>query len=208
MKTINAVIYWFGGVLVPSLEQAAALVTVRKPWNSLDPELRTQLHRAAEDVTLGKTSPEQFSRRAIECSNSPMEHEEFVARLTAETEIRSDVMKVIRQLPEGYERWLLCDYPLEWLEAIAQRARLTDVIRGDRFMRPGDWGMARLVPDLFYNLASHVGEPIDTCLIIDAVTARAVAATRHQLSSTIFVDARRLARDYVLREMMEKTDAA
>lgn len=201
LPKIDAVAFWLEGVLTPSLADLCADVCFARPIASVDIQPRLGLRAAAEQLALGRLQPLDFCQQVVEISGVGLTAPALEAALLERLRLRDDVSPIIADLPASIARWLVTGLPRPWLEvAVAQP--LPALIPPDRWLFTADLGLPRLIPDLFAAWTDRAGLPMSACMIVDAVTPNAVAAVRHGLHSAIYVDARRLRREFVLRRLL------
>ncbi len=202
MPKIEAVFFWLGGVITETIPEAIARLLYGVPLARVPIEDRLRIRELAEELYTGQTSAPTFCQRVIEQSEKPCDSYSLAAQIKETVSGHNIVLDVVDALPDSCERWLLCDYPPEWAQVIANRLELSGHFSEVRTLFTASSGLARLVPDVFYYLAHQAGKPLASCLMIDANSARAVQAVRHRLQSTIYVDAKRLRRDFIMRRLL------
>jgi len=202
MKKIHAVFVWLGGVITETVSEAASRQLYAQPAEKITIETRLQLRELAQELALGRLTGPSFCRQAIEATRSTLSAEDLAAGIQENVTARSSVLEMIKELPETYQRWLISDYPPKWFGSIAERLGLFSWFDENRLIITAAARLSRITPDIFYYLAHQTGQPLTACLMIDGVSARAVEAVKHGLDTAIFVDARRLRREFVLRRML------
>ncbi len=200
MSKIHAVFFWFGGVLAPSIPEVMARTLFNLPLEKVNVQARLRMLQLTTDLGLGCISAQEFCDILIQEYNHALTVEGLETAIKNAVELRRDVLDVIADLPGDVERWILCDYPKEWYES-ARHGSVNDGLP-DRALFTSEGRLSRLTPDIFYHLSRASGHPLNTCLMIDQMTPRAVDAIKHGLHAAIFVDSWRLRREFVLRRML------
>jgi hypothetical protein len=176
--------------------------------SEIDPKInfqtRLNLQALCEDLSLGRINRHAFCSRVVELVALNIPIENFETQLKKLFSVRTPVLDVIKSLPASYQIWLILDIPQEWYQSLEDRFSLRIFFPEDRLIFTTSAHAHRLDPDIFYYISRIANQPIDACVIVDGHSSRAVHAVRHGLSSTIFVDTRRLIRDFTLRGMLPK----
>ncbi|MBL8153797.1 MAG: hypothetical protein JNM70_06400 [Anaerolineae bacterium] len=201
LPKIDAVAFWLEGVLAPSLADLCAVICFAKPIASVDIQPRLGLRAAIEQLALGHLQPLDFCQQVVEISGVALTAPALEAALLERLRLRDDVSPILADLPAPVARWLVTGLPRRWIEATVSQP-LQKLIPPDRWLFTAEIGLPRLIPDLFAAWIDRAGLPMSACMIVDAITPNAVEAIRHGLHSAIYVDARRLRREFVLRRML------
>lgn len=202
MSKIQTIFFWLGGVITETIPQAVARGLCRQPIEKVNIQARLHLRELVEDLYLGRMTGLSFCERAIEASGISFAAEELEAMIKDTAPLRASVLEVIKELPDTYQLWLISDYPPDWYGAIADRFGLAAHFAEDRSIFTSGCRLTQIVPDIFYYIVRQANQPMEACLMIDGISARAVEAVKHGLPSAIFVDARRLKVDFILRRML------
>lgn len=198
LPKIQAVAFWLEGVLAPSLADLCAEVFFGRPIASVDVFVRLELRAAGEQLALGQIDAAGFCARAVEICASPMTPDECEAALRKALQPREDALAVVHDLPASVARWVLCGLPREWVDAAA----LAPQIAPERWLFTCEMHLPHMTPDVFAAWTTAARLPMGACLMVDADTPRAVEAVRRGLHAAIYVDAKRLRREFVLRRML------
>ncbi len=201
MPKIDAVFFWLGGVITEAIPDAVARLVYEKPLAKVPIDDRLRLRELVGQLYVGQISAQAFCQDVIEQSKKRLNAALLESRIATTVQPRVDVLEVVDAL-ENYECWLLSDYPGEWTQAIVKRLDLSQHFSERHILITANGGLKQLVPDVFNLMAEKAGKPLQSCLMIDADSARAVQAVRYGLQSTIHVDARRTRRDFVMRRML------
>jgi hypothetical protein len=202
MKPLQAVFFWFGGVLVQPLPDLLLQEIFGQPIESVKPQTRLDLRALAQDLAIGRIDSRGYCQEAIRICQSDLREEDLATGVIRDCVLQASILEAIDRLPVRYERWLIVDYPQDWFYPIDDRMSLLTRFPDEYILFTSNCGLTRFVPDIFYQIIQRSNLPMEECMIVDGVTARAIEAVRHGLSSTIFVDARRLERDFELRKLI------
>jgi hypothetical protein len=200
MPKITALLFWFGGVIAPELSRLVAQVILNSPIEQVPSATRLRLRELATDLALGRIWPDDFCNAIAQETGSTLNGEQIAAQITAALQPDAAVIAMIDELPAEYERWLICDYPVDWFDAVWEQ--INTRFSHDRVIFTLDAELSRFAPDVFYHVARAAGQPLDMCLMIDENSKRAVEAVSCRMHSTIHVDAVRTRRDFVLRRIL------
>lgn len=204
MSERNNIFFWLGGVLTESLHEITMQVLSSELDAKINFQTRLNLQALCEHLSLGWINESDFCSRVVESVALDVPIDKFETRLKKSFSVRIQVLDVIESLPDSYQIWLISDIPQEWYQSLEDRFNLRTFFPEDRLIFTDSAHAQRLDPDIFYYVTWVANRPIDTCVIVDGLSSRAVHAVRHGLSSTIFVDTRRLIRDFTLRGMLPK----
>lgn len=195
---IEAVAFWLEGVLAPSLTDLCAQVFFAKPTASVDVHTRINLRAAGEALALGQIDAAEFCARAVEICASTLTPAECEASLRAALVPREDVRAIVRELPAHVAQWVLCGLPREWVDMAA----LAPDTMPERWLFTQEMHLPHLTPEVFAAWTTRAGLPLRACLMFDAETPRAVEAVKRGLHAAIYVDPKRLRREFILRRML------
>lgn len=198
MPKINAIFYWFGGVLIESLPQLVGRGLYDLPIEKINIHTRLRLREMVNELALGRLNAQTFCAAVIQEYSPTRSADEMESWIKQALKLRPDVLKEIAAPPDKIERWIICDYPKDWYEVAVSGHELP--IKNIFFTEESN--LSNLVPDIFYELSRRSNYPLNRCLMIDAVTPRTVEAVKHNMHASIFVDARRLQREFALRRMI------
>lgn len=200
----NVIFFWLGGVLTDTVLEITIQTLSSMFEAKVNLQKRLLLRALCEDLSLGRINTHHFCTRAVELVDSNISIDTFETQLKESFSVRTPVLEVIASLPESYQIWLISDLPQEWYQSLAGRFNLKTYFPENRLIFSADAHAQRLDPDIFYYVTRIANQPFDTCVIVDGLSSRAVHAIRHDLSSTIFLDARRLIHDFTLRGILPK----
>jgi hypothetical protein len=199
MKIYNAIFFWLGGVLTETVSErtAAELIPGMKGHEGI--HLRQQLRGLADALTLGKLTPAAYCEQAVASCQANLSASALEDRIVETTAVRLPLAELVGKLPESYERWLVVDYPPTWYEKLSARWQIPGLFPHQRLVLTADLGLVSLTPDIFYLLPQAAGRPMDECIAVDALSARAVAAMKHGLATIFYVYPERLKLELALQ---------
>src|SRR3990172_1079327 len=202
METIKAIFFWLGGVIIQPIPELVVRELYDQPIENIVIQNRLYLGELIQELYIGQIDGRSYCRMAVHRCQSALEAEDLETKITHRAALQPLILETVDTLPSSYQRWLISDYPAEWFRPIAERLDLFSCFQEERIVFTSSCRLTRLVPDIFYHIVHQSNQSIKDCMIIDSVTPRAIQAVRHGLSSTIFVDAKRLKRDFSLRKML------
>jgi hypothetical protein len=202
MGETRVIFFWMGGVVTQALEPL-----LRQALASLAPQgvLRTNLLAApgfaaqCEAFTLGQVSDLDFCQAVAGIAGLDVSPAALRDAAVAGLAAAPGVIREIDRLPRAIERWLIVDYPQAWFDAACDRLAIDPCFAAENRIFLDRSRLPRLVPDVFDALAQAAHLPLEACLVVDAQSRRAVAALDRGFPAAIFVDARRLEREFVMR---------
>ncbi len=203
MKHYDAVLFWLGGVLVPTLpEQTMGLLS--PALSGHDFVHRRQLLRVrAEDVALGKSSPAAYCEAALDICQNSRDIAALERELIASTLLHQPLATMLSEIPAPYECWLVVDYPRTWYQQLPDREQIESLFPGHRIIFTEQLELLSMTPDLFYRLPQKVARAMQECIIIDADANRAVQSCKHGLASIFYVYLQRLKLELALQEIWQ-----
>jgi FMN phosphatase YigB (HAD superfamily) len=202
MQAIKAIFFWMGGVIIQPIPELVVKELYDQPIEYIDFQNRLYLRELAQQLYIGQIDGRAYCLMAVQQCQSALEAKDLETKIIHGASLQPLILEIVDSLPTTYQRWLISDYPPEWFRPIAQRLDLFSRFQEDRIIFTSTCGLTRLVPDIFYHVVHQSNQSLKDCVIIDSVTPRAIQAVRHGLSSTIFVDAKRLKKDFSLRKML------
>lgn len=208
MVKTRAVFFWMTGVITPNLLTLAtrALANLGKPeanllalpgWSWL-----------VQGLACGQVDGPAFCTAICQQCGLVIPAGELERQILAQLTPGSKVLETINLLPEAYERWLVVDLPRAWLDAAAGRVGLEPSFQAGRQVVLPESGLAETMPAALDYLAGKAHIPLAEGLLIDASNRRAVQALRHGMQAAIFLDARRLEREFILRYFIDRPQPA
>jgi FMN phosphatase YigB (HAD superfamily) len=203
MPPYQALLFWMGGVLIDPLTELT--LSALKP-GLLGHERILYKHAIdplALDLNLGRINTQEFSLEVFRACSPDFSAQELEARIPARTRLRNEVLEVIRKIPAGFEKWLISDFPQDWLGKLAELPIILEIFTRDRIIFTGELGLQRFEHEIFQALPEAVHHKIEDCLVVDAVSKRAVESIKHGLVSIIYVYPGRLAHELALHNIIE-----
>jgi hypothetical protein len=195
-QPITAVVTWLSGVFTPSMTAALsrALSDGDRPVNWL---AMPGAAAKVEDWITGRCSNPDFWAAVQVISGSRYTADQLAQRFTELTRPDLKALPVLQEIPKSYTQWLLCDLPGNL------PAELNELYPQECILSLPEAGLRRLLPEVFDLTARQAGCPLRECLFIDSDHKRAVRALRHGASVGLYVNPRRLRREFVLRRMLD-----
>jgi hypothetical protein len=206
MKIYDAVLFWLGGVLAPALPELTMAELRPGLKGHAFVHTRQQLRALAEEVALGKMSALDYCEGALATCQATSTASALEQKLIAAASLRQPLAKMISEIPNRYECWLVVDYPQAWYPQLADHAQIDALFPSNRLIFTGQLEMLRLVPDVFYRLPQKAARPMQDCIIIDGDAGRAVQSLQHGLASIFYIYLDRLKMELALQEIWQ-TDA-
>lgn len=203
MVTYKAIFFWLGGVLTDPIEEVTLDALAPKAVLKVSHATKLKLRQLAEQLSLGRISPSDYCQRALQMSKLKLDAGELEGRIIEKVALRPPVMDLLAAIPPTYERWLLSQYPMQWFSTFSRRMALSDHFPHERTMYISEIGLERIVPDLFSALPKIADCTVNECLMIDGMSARAVAAVRHGLASIIYIYPERLKHELALQGILK-----
>jgi hypothetical protein len=113
------------------------------------------------------------------------------------------VIQLIEEIPDSYQKWVIVDYPKTWIERAHHTGEITEQFPEDRRILASSLKAKHFGPEFFSAIASQAGLQLSDCLLVDADSARAVAAIRHGLASIIYVYPEHLKHELALQGIIQ-----
>ena len=202
MTSVPALFFWFSGVLSLSIP-AAISNTVKRKGNPADPfSFEIRLQPLYEKLSLGLIDGSEFSRKICNELQLPIEPEAFEDAFLASIEPNQLVIEIIKRIPDQFQPWLIVDYPAAWFGQMTISMEILRLFPMEKILFSPECGLNRISPDIFMWLTSRINKTMENCLLIDSNSRRVIEALIYGLPSAIFVDARRLEREFFLRKII------
>ena len=202
MGSISTVFCWVGGVITPSLSETLIHVLQSDTGVTVDFGRRALIQKLTQDFVLGKIDFRFFCEQIDEIVQGSFTVNALESAILESIEVRLPVVEVLCDLPTTYQVWLISDYPPEWFTLISKEIHQFPLVHPDRLIFIRDSSLLRLIPDVFYYVVRKANKDISDCMLISADSKQTVEAIRHGFSSEVFVDARRLRKEFNLRKML------
>lgn len=193
MPRIKHIVFIAGGVLMPTVTQAA--LAAFKLDQQPDAGSHLILLRLERDLTIGKISPQAYCRRVIQQTGAMADTGELIAGVLEDTALLPGMRPLIKELSSSLDLGLVSDYPGEWVTPIIDRSGLRNSFQGGIHQLVGALRAEYDYTTLFRSLVErNVLKPGST-MWVDHNALRCMAAIRQGIDAGIFVDARRFYRD-------------
>jgi hypothetical protein len=204
MPDTRVILFWMGGILaqpISSLIQDALAKYGRNDANLLS---IPGFANSSERLALGQLDDLAFCQGICDTYGVNVSMEAFRDTVITSFVPCPEVIRTIAHLPEDYSRWLIVDYPRTWFDQVKERLMIPSCFSIDHILFLQESGLYRLIPNIFDFLANKTRYPQDQCLIFDADSHRTIAALIHGFPSAIYVDPKRLEREFALRHFTAK----
>lgn len=205
MADIQALIFWSGGVLHPALVEVISQVFTGMGRVNLNYYALPDFIHLIDDFALGKMNDSSFCRAVAENAGLDISPDELKEKIIEKIMPNPEVIQTIQSLPESRQRWLIVDYPRSWFDKMAARLEIFPCFSRKRLIFLSQMGLKCMIPDVFDHVVQLSQAPVNGCLWIDQNQKRCVQTLRAGMQSAIFVNARNLEREFILRRFIGKT---
>ncbi len=203
MSDVKAIIFWMSGVLTPShsivLEKSIYELTGKR----IDTAVYHKNLSFFRQTSLGLISPEQFYQEVCKVLPTEMAPSILKEKIISLLSVDTQVIGIINRIPEKLEIRLIIDYPDEWYRRISGMELLREHFPEEKTIILPRLGFKDIKHDFVATLPELIGLPFEKCLLVDADVKRAVQAISINLPSIIYVDPRRLNREFILRKIIQ-----
>jgi hypothetical protein len=155
-------------------------------------------------LALGQVDDLAFCRSIGESAGLTIGPQAFRERVIAAMAANPMVIQTIQLLPRPHERWLVIPFPDSWFDQVAERLGVLECFSAEKMIRLSQSGLGQVIPDVFNHLAWRAQIPLPDGLLVDASSRRCVQALNHGLPSAIYVDPRRLEREFIMRHFIDQ----
>jgi len=199
MAPIKIIIVFLSGVvLTPMVESIKRLIPNYAAW---DYSKKCKLRDRCADLSMGKIDAQVFLSRVADYQNKLIDGDDLLREVLGKIDIDQKVLDVIAEVEKQYRLVYVCDYPSSWSPSLIERfpsrpAIIQDAVFTDQM------GLEDMQWDLLNKTLQITKVPAELCLWVDAYEKRTMQAVANRLHAVIFVDARRLRREFVLRGML------
>jgi hypothetical protein len=199
MPESRALVFWMGGILTESI-----LDTTTKAMSELGCENANLLalpgyREITDKFILGKIEGKDYFKVLVEGTGvglDPQTLEKKTRQLLLPDE---RALSVIDLLPEGKARWLLCEFPPDWIDGTPAQDAIEKRFNSGMILYLSKIALEIILPDLWDVLPGMVGELREHILYFDQNSKRVVSAINHGYPTAVYVDPRRLQREFVIR---------
>ncbi len=202
-KRINRLVFWVGGVILPTLSDAtlAHLLPDREPSTDQCAGI-LELEISLRD---GEIDPLEYCHKAVEVVGVAFPPEDLNRFIPNSVALLPGIDTVIDELAQDNECFLVSDYPRDWLMNTMGRVGLYRWFNDSTVAFTAELDTGGDYEKLFKALVkAEVIEP-GRSLWIDHNSARTSTAIRQEIDSAICVDANRLYRDLGLWRLVPLT---
>lgn len=203
MSDVKAIIFWMSGVLTPShsivLEKSIYELTGKR----IDTAVYHKKLSFFRQTNLGLISPEQFYQEVCKAFPTEMAPSILKEKIISLLSVDTQVIGIINRIPEKFEIRLIVDYPDEWYGRISGIKIFQEHFPKEKAIILPNLGYKDFERDFIGSLPELLGLPFEKCLLVDADIKRAVQAISINLPSIIYVDPRRLNREFILRKIIQ-----
>ena len=205
MADNQALIFWLSGVFHPSLVEVISQVVVGMGCVNLNFSTQPDIIHLIDDFALGKINDSSFCREIVRNAGLEISPNELKEKIIESIVPNPGVIQTIQSLPESLQRWLIVDYPRSWFDKMAARLEIFPCFSQKRLVYLTQLGLRTMTPDVFDQVAQLAKVPKSSCLSIDQNQKRCIQTLRDGMQSVIFVNARNLEREFILRRFIGKT---
>jgi FMN phosphatase YigB (HAD superfamily) len=206
MKRYSAIFFWLGGVLVETVAERTVAECMPGVKGLEAVSIRQQTRRLAEALAVGAMTSADYCEQVVALCRSSLTTTELKRRIIEATALHQTLAELIGKIPEPYECWLVADYPPDWYTELAAHGQIAALFPRQRIIVTSELGLLKITPDIFYRLPQAARKPMDDCIAVDALSARAVAAMKHGLATIFYVYPERLKLELALQGIWQ-TDA-
>jgi FMN phosphatase YigB (HAD superfamily) len=201
LPNARSIAFWLGGIVAPHLWQLARDALA---LNGVLPtsELCYALLDLGREVSTGALDSDVFCRRVTELPSVQIASEQLAADIEDRITLTPGILDLLDELRSTYQLYLLADYPDRWLRPLLQHTGLGQRFPDQSIIMASTDGGIRQAEDLQRALAAVQTAPLDEALVIDSEPRRVMAEIRAGIKAALFVDVRRLRREFVLRAML------
>ena len=201
MGRIDRLAFLLGGVLVPSVSQAALRV-LSIEGEPPGQEILLALHGLEAKLCTGRIDSEEFCQRVIQVTGRTLTTRELAQGVQSQIIAEADVLSLINELEKDYLLQLICDYPREWVLPALPDCGLAQFFPIDQIAFIAGYQAASPRKDLILALEEAGVLLPGKTLLVDSDPARTRNAVRMGIEATIYVSAWRLRRDLRLWGIM------
>ncbi len=204
MGETHSVFFWMDGVVTPPFSIILSKVLNDLGKNRVNLFALPNFAGLCDGLALGQIDDLTFCRSIGESAQLTIEPWALRERVIAAIAANPRVIQIIQLLPEPYERWLVIPFPASWFDQVAERLSILQCFTADKLIRLSQSGLGQVIPDVFYHLAWRAQITLPTGLLVDASSRRCVLSLNHGLPSAIYVDPRRLEREFIMRHFINQ----
>ncbi|NPV85780.1 MAG: hypothetical protein HPY45_07195 [Anaerolineae bacterium] len=203
MSAINAVFFWFSGVIIQPLH-TLLFHALQSRGNQTNLLMQSEYFTLCDALATGALDAAAFCRRLAQICALDVDSATLEKEILAAAEPNPGVNAEIDKLPREYQRWLVVDLPAHWFEQLAGRIEVSSCFSPQEIVFLPHAGLPRLVPEAFDYLARCARTSRGKCLLFHASTHHAIEALNYGMHAATFVDARHIEREFLLRRITDK----
>jgi hypothetical protein len=202
-KRINRLVFWTGGVILPTLPDATLshLLPDRQPST----DQRMGIHELEISLRDGQIDPQEFCNEAVELIDAALPPEDLNRFIPNTVDLLPGIDRVLDELAQDNECFLVSDYPRDWLMSIMGRLNLYRWFNQSALAFTAELNTSGDYEKLFKALVKAEVIAPGRSLWIDHNSARTSTAIRQGIDAAICVDANRLYRDLGLWRLVPLT---
>jgi hypothetical protein len=198
----QAMIFWLSGVFTSSFHDVLFKAFSKNNDQAKYISALIGFQELHDRLSLGLISDLEYCQTIYKEAHLLIKPETIINQILAFGIKSESIFEILNLLPKNYQFWLIVDYPESWIEKIIGNISFQNFFPIERRIPLSKFGLKNISPDLFEFLPRHIHLPIDRCLLIDNNSKRAIRAINFGLPSLIYVDPRRLTREFKLRKLI------
>lgn len=199
MGKTKAIFFWMSGIITPSIPEILSKVLLDSGKQDVNLLALPNFQKLCDELTIGKIDELKFCNAICEMTGLKMKPKIFQEKILDAVSLNASVKRIINLLPENYDRWLVVDFPKSWFDHVSQNQAVSASFFQDNIVLLSKSKLMNVIPDVFYHLAYCAHVPLDEGLWIDASAKRTVEALNQGMQAAVFVDPRRLEREFTMR---------
>jgi len=203
MAPIKSIIFYLSGIVVPPLKDCVA--ASMPGYSKIDFSKKRALLKSTADLSMGKALLKDYLHEVISIGDLTLDAEKLEKEVLGHIKVNHDVLEVIAETEKLFKPVFICDYPSAWSQYLAEKLPSNKQIIGNTIFTD-QMDLKDLELDLLEKTIKPLGYSPEYCLWFDAYEKRAMDALTYGAHAVIFVDARRLRREFVLREILPPLD--
>lgn len=202
MTNIGAVFYWMGGVITYPLQILIDKAILACGQSDSDLFSSDKFANSCDSFMLGNLDEYSFFQLICQIIGSKCSPEELRITTIGLLSQVSGTYQTINLLSATIQRWLIVDYPRSWLDQVRNPLAISSCFKDENLLFLQENHLNRLVPNVFDLMLKQSKLAKNQCLLVDNSSHRIVSAFDYGLQAIIFVDARRLEREYCMRKLV------
>jgi hypothetical protein len=204
MPQTRALFFWMDGIITPSLYDLLSQAIFDLSQTRVNLLALPNYSGLCEALALGQTDDLDFFHSISAAARLTLQPQALRERVISGLTANPGVIPIIQLLPEAYERWLVIAFPDHWFDQTAERVGVRSCFPAEKMIRLPQSGLKQLIPDVFDYLPARAAVPVETALLFDASSRRCVQGLNHGLPTALYVDNRRLEREFIMRGFIDR----